>query len=93
MDISITQNFIDLSDFVELREIESLQFLIDVFGKRDGRQVAHGGFVLVGVLHDLGTVSGENTVKYTAMLEWLIETERVGDFTQIFDGHDFLKVK
>src|SRR6056300_157610 len=82
-----------LRDFVEFRVVEGLGLLIDILGEGDGGQVAHRSLVFVGVLNDFGTVSCENTVKYTPMPEWFVETERICDVSKIFDRDNLLKVK
>src|SRR5210317_480797 len=44
-----------LRDFMEFVVIERLRFLIDIFGEGDRREIAHGSFILVGVLQNFRT--------------------------------------
>ena len=78
----------NLRRLVKFVVVEGLRLLVDVLGKGDRRQVTHRRFILVGILQDLGTVTRDNTIKHTAMFEWLIETERVRGITEVFDRDD-----
>src|SRR6056300_1627392 len=82
-----------LRDFMKFIVVESLGLPVHILGEGDGCEVAHRRLVLVGVLQDLCTISGQDTIEYTTMSEWFIETECIRHVTKVFDRDDLLKMK